>query len=272
MNDLQSEHAGAADAEEESWFEKWFASPYYIKLYSHRDHSEAAACADLIVQATGVEPATGDGQGGRGVDVLDLASGPGRHAIAFAERGFNVTAVDLSPTLLEFARREAEEAGVGIELVRCDMREIPFVDRFDLAVQLFTSFGYFATEEEDARVLMRVRRALHDGAWYALDLINERHLRRTLVPRSTKTIDEIEVVEERRIEGDHVVKQIAITAGDDRMRYEESVRLYAPERIETMLRAAGLTPVRWFGGYHGESYDRETSERMLVICRALPPA
>lgn len=248
-----------------AWFEDWFASPYYIKLYSHRDQSEAEACTDLIISAVSLNATENPPPA-----VLDLASGPGRHAVAFAERGFEVTAVDLSPTLLEFAREEARTAGVAIALQRCDMREIPFVDRFDLAVQLFTSFGYFDSIDEDMVVLRRVRRALHEGGFYALDLINERSLRGTLVPRNVKRIDDIQVIEERRIEKNRVVKEIAIDADGRTMHYTESVRLYAPEEIDGMLRDAGFQPMAWYGGYHGEPFDRERSPRMLVISRTAP--
>jgi SAM-dependent methyltransferase len=261
MNKVE-EHPAPHDA---SWFEDWFASPYYVKLYSHRDHAEAAACADLIVSAVDLGR-----RDGRPVTVLDLASGPGRHAIAFAERGFAVTAVDLSPTLLAFAQEEAEAAGVAIDLARYDMREIPFVDRFDLAVQLFTSFGYFESQEEDELVLRRVRRALREGGYYALDIINESSLRRTLVPRSTREVDGITVVEERRIENRRVIKEISIDGHGHALHYHESVRLYSPDEIDGMLRRSGFEPVRWFGGYRGEPFDPERSQRMLVISRTAP--
>jgi SAM-dependent methyltransferase len=150
------------------------------------------------------------------------------------------------------------------------MREIPFVDRFDLAVQLFTSFGYFESQEEDELVLRRVRRALREGGYYALDIINESSLRRTLVPRSTREVDGITVVEERRIENRRVIKEISIDGHGHALHYHESVRLYSPDEIDGMLRRSGFEPVRWFGGYRGEPFDPERSQRMLVISRTAP--
>lgn len=42
---------------------------------------------------------------------LDLGCGPGRNALHLAERGFDVDAVDLSPTAVAWARERAREAG-----------------------------------------------------------------------------------------------------------------------------------------------------------------
>jgi SAM-dependent methyltransferase len=250
--------------EDEDWFEEWFRSDFYLKLYSHRDHEEAEACVDLILRSVGLHSTPEERLRG-----LDLACGPGRHAVALAERGVAVTAVDLSPTLLAYAESEAREAGADIRFIRSDMRAIAFENEFHLALQLFTSFGYFADRTDDALVLERVRAALRDGGYYALDLINERRLRETLVPQSLRHLDGLVVREERRIIDERVEKHIIIPGADGRLHeFVESVRLYSPETIEGMLYDAGLAPVHWFGDYEGNRFDPETSERMLVISRA----
>lgn len=260
-------HGGAPrDAD---WFEDWFASEFYLKLYSHRDHDEAEACIDLILRSTGLDAEP------RGLRrALDLASGPGRHAISLARRGFDVTAVDLSPTLLRHARSEAEAAGVTIEFIESDMRAIEFDGAFDLGVQLFTSFGYFDDEADDRLVLRHMRQSLRDGGHYALDLINEEYLRHNLVPQSTRSIEGIIALEERWIADGRINKRITIptgAGGEDEggpLRFSESVRLFSALTIEMMLLDADLTPAHWFGDYDGSPYDAMASKRMIVICRA----
>src|SRR5512132_403912 len=88
-----------------------------------------------------------------GGEALDLGCGPGRHAIPLARRGFQVTAVDLSPFHLAKARERAEMAQVAVEFVQSDMRAFVRADAFDLAVSFFTSFGYFEDPADDLRVL-----------------------------------------------------------------------------------------------------------------------
>lgn len=251
---------GTPDAD---WFADWFASDFYLKLYSHRGHDEAEECVELILNATGL------GEGAGSYRALDLACGPGRHAIALARRGFDVTAVDLSPTLLRYARGEAEAAGVSINFIQSDMRAIEFAGEFDLGVQLFSSFGYFEQRDDDMLVLRHMRRSLHAGGYYALDLMNRSWLENNLIAHSAREFDDISVIEDRWIADDRVNKSIAIPHDGRMMRFTESVRLFSPQQIDTMLREAGLVPEIWFGDYDGSSYDATSSKRMIVISRAV---
>jgi ubiquinone/menaquinone biosynthesis C-methylase UbiE len=89
----------------------------------------------------------GDGRG----RLLDVGCGGGAHAVEFAERGWTVTGVDLSPAQLDLAR------GRGIDVVEADATELPFADAsFDAAVSMFTHTDvddFPAAVHETTRVL-----------------------------------------------------------------------------------------------------------------------
>jgi SAM-dependent methyltransferase len=93
----------------------------------------------------------GDGPG----RLLDAGCGGGAHARAFAERGWEVTGVDVSPAQLELARER------GIVAVEADAAALPFEDAsFDGAVSMFTH-----TDVEDfAAVVSELGRVLRPGA------------------------------------------------------------------------------------------------------------
>lgn len=248
-----------------SWYEEWFNSDYYLKLYSHRNDIEAEACIDIIQRATQFHPGADEKY-----RVLDIACGPGRHAISLAKRGFAVTAVDLSTTLLRYAHSTAQKEGAPVRFLQLDMRSMDFHEEFDLAVQLFSSFGYFRTVEEDAAVLRGARRALRNVGYYAIDLINPQVLAKTLVPKSTRLIEGgIRVTEERKIVEDRVEKTITIPSEGEKLKFHESVRLYKPEQIERLLRESGFLPTHWFGDYAGLPFDREKSRRMIIISKVV---
>lgn len=247
---------------DKDWFEEWFNSEYYLKLYSHRNDVEAEACIDIIQRATQLHPE----EKGDKIRALDIACGPGRHSISLAKRGFDVTAVDLSTSLLHHAHAQAQKEKLQIRFLQLDMRSLDFREEFDLAVQLFSSFGYFDTVDEDFAVLQGARRALRDVGYYAIDLINPQVLEKTLIPKSMRKIDKtVKVVEERQIVEDRVEKTITITPKGERLKYHESVRLYTPETIERLLREAGFLPTHWFGDYAGLPFDREKSRRMIIV-------
>lgn len=96
-------------------------------------------------------------------DVLDLACGVGRHAIAFAKLGFRVTAVDLSAFHLAKAKERAAATDASIEFIQSDMRAFIRPNAFDLVVSLFSSFGYFEDPQDDLQVLRNMHQSLKPG-------------------------------------------------------------------------------------------------------------
>lgn len=105
--------------------------------------------------------------------VLDVACGPGRHAVALARRGFKVVGVDISDKLLGIARRTAELENVPVEFVKADAREIPYTDEFDAALCLCEgAFGLLETDTENERVLNSIYRAMKPGGKLVLTALN----------------------------------------------------------------------------------------------------
>lgn len=245
------------------WFEEWFSHPLYLQVYSHRDRDEAARCIHTVLSLTALEhkdPAA--------VSVLDIACGAGRHALELARLGYSVTGNDLSPFLLEEARKEALQCGLQVKLTCCDMRRIAADPLFDLVVQLFTSFGYFDLREDDRLVVRRVYDSLKSGGWYVLDLINPVHLRRNLVSSSSRTSGKLTLLEERAIVDGRITKNITITSpGGETLSFSESVRLYSRSGILAVLHDAGFSVTGIAGDYQGTLFSEEDSPRMMLFCR-----
>ncbi|HCY89433.1 MAG TPA: class I SAM-dependent methyltransferase, partial [Chitinophagaceae bacterium] len=84
----------------QTWFEEWFDTPYYHELYAGRDSQEASAFVDQLIQY--LKPAPGS-------VMLDVACGTGRHAIELADKGFDVTGIDLSQQSIEQALAHQHE-------------------------------------------------------------------------------------------------------------------------------------------------------------------
>src|SRR5919108_2104431 len=99
----------------------------------------------------------------QGAAVLDLCCGPGRHSLEFARRGFRVTGVDRTTRYLETARAAATREGLTVEFVQEDMRHFHRPAAFDLALNLFSSFGYFEDVAEDLWVLQHLHGSLKPG-------------------------------------------------------------------------------------------------------------
>ena len=95
-----------------------------------------------------------------GMEVLDVACGTGNATIPAAQLGARVTGLDFQPNLLETARARAAEAGVDVEWVEGDARELPFEDAsFD---RVISALGHmFAPDHE--RTAAEMKRVVRPG-------------------------------------------------------------------------------------------------------------
>lgn len=239
------------------WYRESFGEDYLI-VYRHRTFSDAEREVRRMIGWLDL-PA--------GARVLDVGCGTGRHAVALRKLGYQVTGLDLSETLLAHARRLAPDSE--IDWRHGDMRDMPFpAGCFDAVVNWFTTFGYFATDEENARVLGEIARVLKPGGRFLLDYLNPAYVRLHLVPLSER-IDEptgYRIREVRDIRDGRVVKRITVTPpSGERRCYVESVRLYGLEDFLRMTAEAGLSIEQVRGDYDGSPYDAERSKRLILI-------
>ena len=220
------------------WFTRWFGKEY-LDLYPHRDEREARSVVRLIRNSVDISP---DGR------ALDLACGSGRHTRALC-RHIWAAGLDLSMELLEVASAESP----AIPYVRADMRSLPFAAAsFDLVVNLFTSFGYFSSDDENRAVLSEVGRVLRPRGTFVLDYLNADQVRSTLVPHDTRKVRGLVVTQDRSIseDGRYVEKRISATGFPH--TYLERVRLFEPDEMRRLLHDAGLVVDRELGDYGAE--------------------
>lgn len=234
------------------WYKEWF-NENYLHLYSHRDDVDADMQLDLIEKSIPL---------GITDSILDLCCGEGRHTVLLLERGYRVTGMDLSETLLNSGRKKYGD----IPIIRGDMRNIP--GKFDLILSLFTSFGYFETYEENASVLRGVNKALNDGGYFWLDFFNSTYVERNLVPGSERYLDNgTHVSEKRAIVDGRVSKRIRLLDQEGiESVYHESVSLLSRRELVCMMEDAGFEVLHQFGDYTGSPWSSEMP-RTILSCR-----
>ena len=246
----------------EPWYQGFFGSNY-LDVYGNEFAADRAEREVAFVSETlGLRP---------GDRVLDLCCGQGRHAVLLARNGLQVTAQDLSVDYLALAQAAAAAAGVSIEAVNSDMRQIPFEGHFDAVINMFTAFGYLESEAEDAKVLHAAAAALKPGRRLLLDLLNREWVIQNYVPDELRTgADGTTYLEHRefdlRSSRNHVTFTTVAPDGSQRELDGHHVRLYTLTEVIKLLEAAGLAFKTAYGGFGGESYSLET-RRMIVVAR-----
>ncbi len=237
-----------------------FFDDEYLRIYRPGLTAERTrAEADFILKALRLEP---------GAPVLDLACGYGRHAIEIARRGFAVTGLDFSERYLAMAREGAREAGVKVEWVARDMRQLDFERAFAGAYSFFTSFGYYG-DEDNEDVLDRLARALRPGGRLLLDLQNRDRLLahppgRTWNQRDDGALLMEEVRLDPRTSRVHVRLTLIEPATGPRPPKEFDVRAYTCAELESLLRRRGFEVLEVWGDPDGSAYE-SASPRIVLL-------
>jgi ubiquinone/menaquinone biosynthesis C-methylase UbiE len=201
--------------------------------------------------------------------IADICCGMGRHLLPLTALGYELIGLDRSPMMLELAQRGAQTAGLTARLVQGEAQALPFADgSFDVVLNLFNSFGYLATENDDRLVLAEAARCLKPGGRFFLDTRNKKHqilyapyhevmrLRdgRELIMRCTYVRDTGRL-ESCWFDADDQSKLV----------HAASIRLYSPAELEAMLTEAGLVVHARYGDYDGNDFEG-WERQLLFLC------
>ncbi len=255
---------------DETWYERYFGSDYLlIDLHAATDREVAFLWETLKL--------------GKGKRLLDAGCGYGRHLVPLLGRGVDAVGFDYSRFMLkESSKRiraasENEESGRRCtqrsgqtRLVLGDNRSLPFLRSFDCAINMFNSFGYFANERDNYRMLVEIAGSLKPGGLFLLDIANRDYV---LAHFSSK--DWIEhkgafILEQKWFDPVRNRTEIDVHVIDHsgKRDYHHSIRLYSYTEISLLLEAAGFKVRAVFGGFGGEEFDLH-SNHMLILSQAM---
>ena len=233
----------------------WYVDAFgdqYLSIYRHRsDDAAMAEIADLFayLNLQGTER------------ILDVCCGNARHLAAMRRLGFDAYGMDLSPQLLAEASTRPE---ADARVVRADIRFSPFVPRFDVVTNLFSSFGYF-DEVENVAAFRELARGVVSGGILVLDHANRTYVKATLEPQTVEHRDDVTIHHRRSIEGDYVVKLTTVRESDGTQRTQgERLRLYRETEMQHLFQSAGFVDIRSVGSFTGTPLTPD-SPRMITI-------
>jgi SAM-dependent methyltransferase len=243
------------------WYED---EDFWREMYPYMFPAEKFGAAEeqisQILSLTGMEKGA----------VLDLCCGPGRHALEFSRRGYRVTGVDGIKFLLDRAKERAAESGEQVEWIHKDMREFAKPNAFDLAVNLWTSFGFFENETDDLRVLSNIFESLRPGGLFVIDLLGKEIMARLpSLTRSTEYPDGSLLVERRKIcDGwSRVANEWILIKEAGARRFYFELTTYSGRELRERLFAAGFADVKLFGDLAGRPYDWEATRLIAMATR-----
>lgn len=236
----------------QNWYASWFNTPYYHILYKDRDYAEAGLFMDNITAYLNLPEEA---------KILDLACGMGRHSLYLNRLGYEVTGADLSPKSIAAASAYANDT---LHFTVHDMRE-PFEEKFDAIFNLFTSFGYFESDDDNLTTLRAMRDSLKDDGFAVIDFMNVEKVIANLVAAEVKTVDGIDFNIRRYVEDDHIFKEICFEDGEESYLFVEKVKALTLSDFSDLMEEAGIFLLDIFGDYKLRKFHPRESDRLILV-------
>lgn len=204
--------------------------------------------------------------------VMDCPCGYGRHSISLLKQGINVVGCDINSVHLGQAIKTAESAKLTYDFRTKNMIEVDYVNEFDGIINMFYSFGFFDTDEENFKVLENFYRALKPGGQFLMHtdvnlprVLDKNYkfdeVRKLNSNNSLRVIDEYNQ-ETKRIDGKWIINE----ADGSETVMDYSVRVYSREEFEDLCYQAGFTSVRAYSDWFGNAYSTK-AEDMIIVAR-----
>jgi ubiquinone/menaquinone biosynthesis C-methylase UbiE len=185
----------------------------------------------------------------RGSSFLDCPCGIGRISVPLARQGIKLVGVDLCQEYLVELAEKSKRARLNLELHHADMRKINFVNRFDGAGNLWTSFGYFENERDHQTVLDRAFRALKPGGKFCLHVINRDWILANYTTRGFGESGGVLYTESRHFEFETSINRGVWTFYRDGKphTFNGDIRMFALHELIAMFKKAGFVDIQSSG-------------------------
>jgi 2-polyprenyl-3-methyl-5-hydroxy-6-metoxy-1,4-benzoquinol methylase len=207
--------------------------------------------------------------------ILDLGCGTGRHSVELAGRGYDMTGVDLSESMLKKAREKAAAAGLKIRFEKHDARKLPFSAEFDAVIMLCEgAFPLMETDEMNFEILRGAAAALKPGGKIIFTTLNGLFPVFNSVEKfcASATLDGNAVYKGNSFDFMTFRDQNTTVVEDDlgnKKTLECNERYYVPSEITWLLKTLGFARIEIFGAKLGafSRADKLTKDdfEMLVV-------
>jgi SAM-dependent methyltransferase len=240
---------------QQHWFKDWFNSSYYHQLYFNRDDREAESFINKLIDHL---------QPPGNAKMLDVACGKGRHAMQLAEKGFDVTGIDLSEESIDEALQSENDK---LHFYRHDMRHPFWINYFDYTFNFFTSFGYFNTQRENDNAIRTIAQSLREGGTFVMDYLNVQYSEDHTIPLDIKEISGVTYRITKWFDEGYFYKKIVIEDKnhEEPFTYTEKVAKFTLADFKQMFAKQGMNIAHVFGDYNFADYDSKTSPRLIMI-------
>jgi len=250
----------------EQWYETLFEN--YAQKYDKECYVQGTAGeCDFIEKEINFD---------KSLKIIDIGCGTGRHSIELTKRGYGVTGIDLSDSMLDRAKEKAKSLNLQIDFQKHDARKLPFRNEFDLAIMLCEgSFPLMETDEMNYGVLKNAAVSLKTPGKFIFTTLNGLFPLFHSVKEFCKPKEEGNTICKNNTFNlmtfrDHNTAEIEDDAGKKRI-IKSNERYYVPSEIAWLLKTLSFRKIDIYGAKLGafSRNDELTTDdfEMLVIAQ-----
>ena len=234
----------------------------YDRLTNDVDYEATVDFYYAILQKEGLQPRT----------AVDLACGTGSVALLLAQKGLQVTGVDLSWEMLTVASQKAQELENPPLFVCQPLQELCLPRGVDLAVCALDSLDYITDPEDCREAICRIYRVLNPGGCFIFDVNTPEKLRAMDGQVFLDEDDDVYCVWRGEFEEETNVCSYAMDLfqrqGAVWLRSFEEHREYAysAEQLQQYLRQAGFTHIEVYADRRFET-PQPGEQRIYIKAR-----
>ncbi|MDR1929457.1 MAG: class I SAM-dependent methyltransferase [Treponema sp.] len=229
---------------------------------------------------------TAGGPGAAAPRCLDLCCGFGRIGLELARRGFSVTGVDITESYLRAAREDRDREGLDAEFILEDVRSFKRPGAFDLAINLYNSFGYFEDPRDDALMVRNAWESLKPGGTLMIETLGKELVVRDFVKGEWferagyyvltryESLDSWSALRNTWIlidqgnpgRGSGTIEQTGQTERTKGRITEKTFthRLYAASELRRLLLDSGFSEVELYGDWDESPYDHRAGKLIAL--------
>ena len=207
-------------------------------LDSQENHKLARKEVSFLISALGLK---------KKQSVLDIPCGTGRYALVFAQKGFSVEGIDINDACLKIAKKNCQGMK-NVQIKKGDMRKLLWAKgKFDIILNMFTSFGYFQTDRGNTQILKGFFQALKPGGKLIVQTINKNWILSRFSPFSWEETPHLHIITKRKFSKTNYLEATQAFLYKKSKKWETSchrIRLYSIPEMKTLMKKVGFKKIK----------------------------
>lgn len=205
------------------------------------------------------------------LSILDVGTATGSYAINLVKKGYEVTAVDSSETMVQQARKKAKEAGVNLNIFQLNMKRLvnQLNQKFDGVICIGNTLVHLTSLEEIYKMFNDMYKILNPQGKLIIQIVNyDRILKKRIkeLPKIEKKEIDLEFTRQYEFVNENEIEfKTRLQVGDK--EFQNSIPLYplTSDELSKLLQKTGFSDYKFYGGFNFESYIKESSSPLVAV-------